>query len=105
MSAYDREFAADAASLDAVMQQPLSDYLRERGRPRVADALERAEAAARPVTAAAPETPADRDAFRCPDCGSPQPSMHPAVSGGGEVTRICAHPFHGAAQAPPWGLS
>lgn len=33
--------------------------------------------------------------WRCPTCGSRQPSMHPAVSGG-EVTRRCADPFHGA---------
>lgn len=32
---------------------------------------------------------------RCPACGSRQPSMHPAVGGGGEVTSICQNPFHG----------
>jgi hypothetical protein len=30
----------------------------------------------------------------CPTCGSRQPSMHPAVGGGGEVTSLCPDPFH-----------
>lgn len=34
------------------------------------------------------------DHTRCPTCGSRQPSMHPAVSGGGEVTSRCPDPFH-----------
>lgn len=33
--------------------------------------------------------------LRCPTCGSPQPSMHPSVSDGGEVTGICRDAFHG----------
>lgn len=37
--------------------------------------------------------------WRCPTCGSRQPSMHPAVSGG-EVTHLCLDPFHGAAETP-----
>ncbi len=49
--------------------------------------------------------PGERDAARaelaevrgCPTCDSPQPSMHPAVSGGGEVTGLCPDAFHGAA--------
>ena len=41
------------------------------------------------------------DPFHCPSCASPQPSMHPAVSGGGEVTELCADPFHGP---PPGAL-
>ena len=41
--------------------------------------------------------------LRCPTCGSPQPSMHPAVGGGGEVTRLCADPFHGPQSAVPQG--
>jgi hypothetical protein len=32
---------------------------------------------------------------RCPTCGSTQPSMHPAVGGGGEVTKLCQDEFHG----------
>lgn len=35
------------------------------------------------------------DSLRCPSCDSPQPSMHPAAGDGGEVTRVCADPFHG----------
>jgi len=34
------------------------------------------------------------DHVRCPTCGSRQPSMHPAVSGGGEVTSRCPDAFH-----------
>jgi flavin-dependent thymidylate synthase len=34
------------------------------------------------------------DILRCPTCTSPEPRLHPAVSGGGEVTRICQDPFH-----------
>lgn len=34
------------------------------------------------------------DHTRCGTCGSRQPSMHPAVSGGGEVTRKCPDAFH-----------
>lgn len=37
-----------------------------------------------------------RTAGRCPTCDSPQPSMHPAVEGGGEVTRLCLDNFHAA---------
>jgi hypothetical protein len=33
-------------------------------------------------------------AGRCPTCRSRQPSMHPAVSGGGEVTMICPDSWH-----------
>lgn len=32
---------------------------------------------------------------RCPTCQSPQPSQHPAISGGGEVTRLCQDEYHG----------
>lgn len=35
-----------------------------------------------------------RDDLRCPTCGSTDPRMHPAVSGGGEVTDMCADSFH-----------
>ena len=42
------------------------------------------------------------DAFACPDCGSPEPRLHPAVSGGGEVTRVCQHPFHDGKSALDW---
>lgn len=38
--------------------------------------------------------PAAADPLHCPTCGSPQPSMHPAVSGGGEVTVVCPDEFH-----------
>jgi hypothetical protein len=31
--------------------------------------------------------------WRCPTCDSPQPSMHPAVSGGGEAIP-CRDPWH-----------
>jgi flavin-dependent thymidylate synthase len=34
------------------------------------------------------------DNLRCPTCGSRQQSQHPAVSGGGEVTKICQDPWH-----------
>ncbi len=37
--------------------------------------------------------PASRE-LRCPSCQSPAPGLHPAVSGGGEVTRICPDPWH-----------
>lgn len=33
--------------------------------------------------------------MRCLTCGSTQPSMHPAVGGGGEVTKLCQDDFHG----------
>jgi hypothetical protein len=33
---------------------------------------------------------------RCPTCDSPAAGMHPAVSGGGEVTRRCPDVFHRA---------
>lgn len=33
-------------------------------------------------------------ALRCPTCTSPQPSMHPAIGGGGEVTGLCGDAFH-----------
>ena len=46
--------------------------------------------------------PAPGDAFACPDCGSPEPRLHPAVSGGGEVTRVCQHPFHDGKSALDW---
>lgn len=32
--------------------------------------------------------------LRCPSCGSRQKSMHPAISGGGEVVRICPDQWH-----------
>jgi hypothetical protein len=47
----------------------------------------------------APAQAAGPDPFRCPTCGSPQPSMHPAVAGGGEVTSLCPDPFHTAGGA------
>jgi hypothetical protein len=31
---------------------------------------------------------------RCPTCLARKPSEHPAVSGGGEVTRLCPDPYH-----------
>ena len=34
------------------------------------------------------------DHTRCPKCGAPTPNLHPAVSGGGEVTSLCSDPFH-----------
>lgn len=34
---------------------------------------------------------------RCPRCDSRMPSMHPAVSGGGEVTKLCPDPWHSEA--------
>lgn len=36
--------------------------------------------------------------MRCPTCNSPQPGMHPAVSGGGEVATICPDAFHGGSE-------
>ena len=38
----------------------------------------------------------------CQTCGSPQPSMHPAIGGGGEVTHVCPDAFHGAAPGGPF---
>jgi hypothetical protein len=38
-----------------------------------------------------PETPRPTE---CPTCGARHPSMHPAVSGGGEVTSLCPDKFH-----------
>lgn len=37
----------------------------------------------------------EKRAMECPTCESPDPRMHPAISGGGEVTNICPDPFHG----------
>ena len=37
---------------------------------------------------------------RCPTCDSPQPSMHPAIGGGGEVTGLCSDPFHSGTPTP-----
>jgi hypothetical protein len=37
----------------------------------------------------------------CPTCQSPEPRLHPAVSGGGEVTHVCSDPFHYRALDPP----
>ncbi|MER7280492.1 hypothetical protein ABT369_39245 [Dactylosporangium sp. NPDC000244] len=36
----------------------------------------------------------DNRPSRCPTCELPQPSMHPASSGGGEVVRLCPDEFH-----------
>jgi hypothetical protein len=33
--------------------------------------------------------------MRCPTCQAPEPRLHPAVSGEGEVTRLCPDPYHG----------
>jgi hypothetical protein len=38
---------------------------------------------------------------QCPTCQSPEPRLHPAVSGGGEVTGICPDSFHDKATVPP----
>lgn len=38
------------------------------------------------------------DGLHCPKCGSPAPKWHPAIGGGGEVTSICADPFHASPQ-------
>lgn len=43
----------------------------------------------------------ENDPLRCSTCGSRQPSMHPAVSGGGEVTSICPDKFH---DVTGWGV-
>ncbi len=53
-----------------------------------------------------PTTPAvddDPDPLRCPTCTSPQPSMHPAVGGGGEVTHRCPDAFHTPGSEHPAG--
>lgn len=50
-----------------------------------------------------PHEPAGPDATHCPTCESPEPSLHPAVSGGGEVTHICDDPFHGPVPQDPAG--
>jgi len=39
----------------------------------------------------------------CPDCGSPEPRLHPAVAPDGEVTRICRNKFHDL--KPTWRIS
>lgn len=41
--------------------------------------------------------PQPADPLRCPTCDSPQPSMHPAAGGGGEVISICSDGFHAPA--------
>lgn len=51
-----------------------------------------------------PHEPAGPDATHCPTCESPEPSLHPAVSGGGEVTHICDDPFHGPVPHEPAGV-
>lgn len=33
----------------------------------------------------------------CPECGAPEPFLHPAAGAGGEVTRLCPHPYHASA--------
>jgi hypothetical protein len=51
--------------------------------------------------------------MKCPTCGSTKPSMHPAVSGGGEVTKLCQDDFHGIYRSlrayrpsnPTWSLT
>lgn len=57
------------------------------------------QAAQAAVTAAAAAQGA-RQIGPCPDCGSPQPSMHPAAGDGGEVTRLCPNSFHAADPVP-----
>lgn len=42
----------------------------------------------------------ERDPLLCPTCDSPQPSMHPAVGGGGEVTALCVDRFHAVPSRP-----
>jgi hypothetical protein len=42
-----------------------------------------------------PDKPQPFDKSRCPTCDSPDPRMHPSVSGGGEVTARCSDSFHG----------
>ncbi len=55
------------------------------------------------LTPPVPHEPAGPDATHCPTCESPEPSLHPAVSGGGEVTHICDDPFHGPVPQDPAG--
>lgn len=53
----------------------------------------------RPLLVGGDPTP-ECDPLRCPTCDSPQPSMHPAVGGGGEITGLCPDAFHGTPQQP-----
>lgn len=53
------------------------------------------ESPATPWPAAVPTEP---DGLHCPSCGSSSPRLHPAISGGGEVTRICPDRFHEPAE-------
>jgi hypothetical protein len=32
--------------------------------------------------------------MRCPTCGSPDPSWHPATQYGGEISYLCRDPWH-----------
>lgn len=58
------------------------------------------------LTSQEPGRPQPADPLRCPTCDSPQPSMHPAFGGGGEVTSLCPDPFHGAPAVPgPQGVA
>jgi hypothetical protein len=47
-----------------------------------------------PICRPPAEPQPESDGLRCPTCDSPQPSMHPAVSGGGEVISFCSNGFH-----------
>lgn len=53
----------------------------------------------RPLLVGADPAP-EPDPLRCPTCDSQQPSMHPAVGGGGEVTGLCADRFHAVPGRP-----
>ncbi len=57
-------------------------------------AAERAYQLGRDERYLAPTPGSLRSPVRCPACGSPEPLLHPAVSGGGEVTSLCPDPYH-----------
>jgi hypothetical protein len=77
-----RDLRADVAAFEEAAAQAADDYWR--------------------ALVPAHEPP---DPLRCPSCQSPSPRLHPAVSGGGEVTKICIDAFHGDTPHEPPALA